>query len=175
MPDLASEQESSPAPALADVEQRIVDLFVDGVRVLGLPKSLGEIYGLIFVSREPLSLDDLVSRLGISKGSASQGLRALRGIGAIRECDHNGRQDGGRRTYYQPETHLKRLAGGFIREQVVPHLDSGRSKLDALGHAIDSLDDPNERRFFTDRRSRLDHWFRRARVILPLLQRALGE
>jgi len=63
------------------VEQQVVDLFVDGVRVLGLPGSVGEIYGLLFISREPLSLDDLVRRLKISKGSASQGLRALKAAG----------------------------------------------------------------------------------------------
>ena len=32
----------------------------DGVKVLGLPRSIGEIYGLLFISRHPLSLDDLV-------------------------------------------------------------------------------------------------------------------
>lgn len=171
MTDLARNQRAAATPAVAGIEQRIVDLFVDGVRVIGLPKSLGEIYGLLFVSCTPLSQDDLVARLGISKGSASQGLRALRAIGAIREV----RNDGGRRTYYEPEIHLKRLAGGFIREQVIPHLDSGRSKLDALGKAIDQLADPAQRRLFNERRERLDYWFRSTRKILPLLQHLLGE
>ena len=128
------------APPLGEADRRIVDLFVDGVRVIGLPKSIGEIYGLLFVSREPLSLDDLVFRLGISKGSASQGLRMLRGLGAVLESDGNG----GRRTYYEPEISLKRLVGGFIREQVVPHLKSGRSKLAEL--ADDGWRDRGSRR-----------------------------
>ena len=55
--------------------------------MLGLPKSIGEIYGLLYVTQEALSLDDLVSRLGISKGSTSQGLKMLRKLGAVREVE----------------------------------------------------------------------------------------
>lgn len=158
-------------PAMSEADRKIVDLFVDGVRVLGLPKSIGEIYGLLFVSRDPLSLDDLVARLGISKGSASQGLRMLRGLGAVKESDGNG----GRRTYYEPEISLKRLVGGFLREQVVPHLESGRSKLAELEKMAGEIEDPAEREFCQDRVGRLDAWFRRGRVVLPVLQKLLGE
>ena len=105
-----TDEAASTASASGEIERRVIDLFVDGVRVLGLPKSIGEIYGTLFLSEHPLAFDDLVDRLGISKGSVSQGLRALRQIGAVSECP-NGT---GRRTYYQPETQLKRLVGGFI-------------------------------------------------------------
>ena len=171
MPEMVSSTTEPVPPPLGEADRRIVDLFVDGVRVIGLPRSVGEIYGLLFVSREPLALDDLVVRLGISKGSASQGLRMLRGLGAVREGDGNG----GRRTYYEPEIHLKRLVGGFIREQVVPHLESGRSKLADLESVIGEIGDPAEREFYEDRVGRLDSWFRRGRVVLPVLQRLLGE
>ena len=83
-------------PELDPLERQVVDVFVDGVRVLGLPRSIGEIYGLLFISRTPLSLDDLVARLKISKGSASQGLRMLRNLGAVNEA--NGNSEAERRT-----------------------------------------------------------------------------
>src|SRR6056300_1645354 len=98
---------------LSEFEAQVIGFFCDGVRMLGLPKSIGEIYGLLYVSQEVLSLDDLVSRLGISKGSASQGLRLLRELGAVREFDGVV----GRRVYYEPDVELKRLVGGFIKEQ----------------------------------------------------------
>ena len=69
---------------LDPLESQVVAVFVDGVRVLGLPRSIGEIYGLLFISQSPMSLDDLVQRLDISKGSASQGLRMLKSLGAVR-------------------------------------------------------------------------------------------
>ena len=62
-------------PDSTSIQAQVVEFFVDGVRVIGLPRSLGEIYGLALHIADALSLDDLVRQLGISKGSASQGLR----------------------------------------------------------------------------------------------------
>lgn len=150
----------------------MIAFFVDGVRVLGLPPSLGEIYGLLFVSREPLSLDDLVRRLGISKGSASQGLRTLKSLGAVRESDQNGSE---RRTYYEPAVDLKRLVGGFIREQIRPHLDSGKSKIRQLTDTASQIEDPGQREFLHSRVERLDQWLRNGSRVLPFIQKILGQ
>ena len=66
------------SPRLSPLEVEVIDLFVNAVKIVGIPKSVGEIYGLLFVAPEPLPLDALVEQLQISKGSASQGLRFLR-------------------------------------------------------------------------------------------------
>lgn len=165
------ESDASPTTGLTDLERQVVDLFVDGVRVLGLPGSVGEIYGLLFVSREPLSLDDLVRRLGISKGSASQGLRTLRGLGAVKETVVPGM----RRAHYVAAIELKRLAGGFIREQVRPHLDSGQLKVGRLYEAVAAEEDRGTREFYDERVGKLDNWMKRARMMLPLMQKVLGQ
>lgn len=153
------------------LEQQVIDFFADGVRVLGLPKSVGEIYGLLFISQGPLALDDLVRRLSISKGSASQGLRTLKTLGAIREAAPNGH----RRTHYIPATDLKRLAGGFIKEQIRPHLESGKSKLHNLSIAVDAIDDPHRQLFARDRVDKLETWIRKSSKVLPVLQKLLGS
>ncbi|MFN6018265.1 MAG: GbsR/MarR family transcriptional regulator, partial [Verrucomicrobiota bacterium] len=133
----------------------------------------GEIYGLLFISQAPLSLDDLVKRLKISKGSASQGLRTLKSLGAVRETNGNG--NGERRTYYEPAVELKRLVGGFIREQIRPHLDSGRHKIKRLGDLANDETDPERRKFLLERTDRLDHWIRNGGRVLPIIQRILGQ
>lgn len=156
---------------LDPLERQVVGFFVDGVRVLGLPRSIGEIYGLLFISPEPMSLDDLVRRLGISKGSASQGLRMLKSLGAVREAGSTS----DRRTYYEPATDLKRLVGGFIREQIRPHLESGRTKIDRLAETTRDIDDPERRAFLNERISRLETWLRRGGRVLPVLQKMLGQ
>lgn len=76
-------------PALPDVsagdfEGECVELFAEVVQVFGVPRSVGQIYGLLFASPDPLSFSDIVARLEISKGSASQGLQLLRSLGAVR-------------------------------------------------------------------------------------------
>lgn len=162
-----------PHRELDALESQVVAVFVDGVRVLGLPRSIGEIYGLLFISRHPLSLDDLVRLLNISKGSASQGLRMLKSLGAVREAAGNG--NGERRTYYEPAVELKRLVGGFIREQVRPHLDSGKTKISRLAEAAHQVEDPEHRQFLSDRVERLDQWMRSGGRVLPVLQKILGQ
>mgnify|MGYP002622056268 FL=1 len=170
MPEL-EESDAAPVATLSDLERQVIDFFVDGVRVLGMPGSVGEIYGLLFISREPLSLDDLVQRLGISKGSASQGLRTLRGLGAVKEAEVPGM----RRAHYEAAVDLKRLAGGFIREQVRPHLDSGQLKVGRLFEAVAAEEDREAREFYDDRVAKLDGWMKRARMMLPLVQKVLGQ
>ena len=76
--------EPKPAARLGPLETEIIDFFVQLSRLLGQPRSLAEIYGLLFISGRPLAMDDLIERLQISKGSASQGLKFLRNIGAVR-------------------------------------------------------------------------------------------
>lgn len=156
---------------LSPLERQVIDVFVDGVKVIGLPKSLGEIYGLLFFSPHALSLDDVVSKLQLSKGSASQGLRMLRELGAVKEADANG----SRRTLYEPDVDLKRLVGGFIREQVRPHLESGKSKVVKLMKQAGQQEELELQKFYKRRLKKLDSWVSRGRVVLPIIQRMLGE
>ena len=44
---------------LTALEKGIIGLFSDGVKLIGLPKSVGEIYGLLYARNADLSLDDL--------------------------------------------------------------------------------------------------------------------
>jgi DNA-binding transcriptional regulator GbsR (MarR family) len=167
MPEVLDENEYELDP----LERQVVAVFVDGVKVLGLPRSIGEIYGLLFISQEALALDDFVQRLKMSKGSASQGIRMLKSLGAVREVD--GSAD--RRTYYEPAVELKRLVGGFIREQIRPHLDSGKTKINLLAHTAEALDDPLRRKFLSERLERLESWMTSGGRVLPILQRLLGQ
>lgn len=50
---------------------------------LGMSRSLGQLYGLLFLANKPLSAQDCVDALGISRSSAGQGLKALKELGAI--------------------------------------------------------------------------------------------
>ena len=53
----------------------MISLFVQLSRIIGLPRSYAELYALLFLSPRPLTMDEMIQRRGISKGSASQGLR----------------------------------------------------------------------------------------------------
>lgn len=171
VPPVREEEDFRDLTSLGVIETQVIRFFVDGVKVLGLPRSLGEIYGLLFISPEPLALDDLVGKLGISKGSASQGLRALRDLGAVREME----VENSRRSHFVADLELKRLVGGFIREQVRPHLESGQSKVGSLLERASEEPDPGRREFYDARVRQLQYWIGRGRIVLPLLQKVLGQ
>jgi len=148
------------------LRDQVVEFFADAVKVLGLPKSVGELYGLLFISKEALSLDDMVEKLGMSKGSASQGLKMLRTLGAVKEVE--GLE--GRKVFYEADVELKSLVGGFIREEVRPHLNSAKEKIESM----DKLG-LGEDEFYAERLHKLDSWRKRARFVLPIIQKLLGR
>jgi DNA-binding transcriptional regulator GbsR (MarR family) len=158
----ATSQESS---SLSDLEVGVIDLFVSAVRMLGIPKSVGEIYGLLFICRQPLALDALVEKLQISKGSASQGLKLLRTLGAVRVVYIAG----DRRDHYTAEAELKRLVSGLIREELHPRMESGEQRLQRLKSLSSSIADPEAAQFTQERIAKLGQWHARGRSLLPLL------
>ncbi|MEQ1842206.1 MAG: transcriptional regulator, partial [Verrucomicrobiales bacterium] len=80
---VSPKQDPPSAEGLNSVEAEFVAFFVQMATALSLPRSVGEIFGYLFAADEPKPFDEVVSRLGISKGSASQGLKFLLGMGAI--------------------------------------------------------------------------------------------
>jgi DNA-binding transcriptional regulator GbsR (MarR family) len=162
----------SRGPALSAIEVEVIDLFVSVMRLVGLPRSIGEIYGLLFISTVPLTLDDLVNRLQISKGSASQGLKTLRQIGAVKVTY----VPGDRRDHFVAETELKRLAAGFINGQMLPHLETGKARLlrmRDLEKQAGGKQNSGLTRLHRDRIDKLEHWHRRARALAPLVGKFL--
>jgi DNA-binding transcriptional regulator GbsR (MarR family) len=62
------------AEELSPLQAGVISFFVQVSRVLGQSRGhWGEIYGLLFVSPRPLTLDHLIHQLGRSKGQAAWG------------------------------------------------------------------------------------------------------
>lgn len=155
--------------SLSNIERELVQLFVGVADALALPRSVGEIYGLLFVSESPLCMDDCMTRLQISKGSVSQGLKALRAFGAVKTVYI----PGSRKDYFVAETELRKMIGGFVKEQVRPHLESGSIQIaqiqGAMGreYAAGSV--------VAERVSRLAGWHHKLEKSLPLALKLIGE
>jgi DNA-binding transcriptional regulator GbsR (MarR family) len=150
-----------------------VDFFAEVVQVFGVPPSVGQIYGLLYASPQPLSFSDIVERLEISKGSASQGLQFLRSLGAVATVEtDNGTQGAGRREYFEPELSLRQLVSGVFRERVAPLAVAGADRIARLRELAEREVEGSE--FCLDRVKQLETWRRRLRTILPVLTTLLG-
>ena len=153
---------------LSALESEIVALFVRVADLLNLPRSVGELYGVLFIAEKPMCLDDLRIKLNISKGSTSQGLKILRSFGAIRVIY----VPGDRKDFYVAESSLRKIASGFANEQIQPHLEGGSDRLkriqDLLKEETDFSGTLNERV------ERLENWQKRANQVLPVMLKLIG-
>jgi DNA-binding transcriptional regulator GbsR (MarR family) len=161
--------QSAPLTALNPLETEVIDLFVQLSRLLGQPRSLAEIYGLLFISARPMAMDDLIERLQLSKGSASQGLKFLHGLGAIKMVY----VPGDRRSHYEAIAELRNLVNRFLCDQIVPHLDSGQARLERIAGLVRQLP-PAERVRVNGRITTLQAWEKKGRRFLPLVVKMLG-
>jgi len=156
----------STSATLSAFQRECVDIFVNLAQMLSVPRSYGEIYGLIFSTEEPLCLNEVTARLRLSRGAASQGLRWLRGTGAIQRVYVEGK----RREHFTAETSLRKLAGGFLREKVQPHLSHGEERLQTLQRQADSLP-AEEQPFALNRHAQLRQWQSVIKSVLPLISK----
>jgi len=154
---------------LSTLEIEIIDFFVQISRVLGQPRSLAEIYGLLFISARPLAMDDLIHRLHLSKGSASQGLKFLRNLGAVKMIY----VAGDRRVHYEAVAELRNLATRFLREQISPHLEGSQARLGRIMDTVRQLP-ARERARVNARVTVLENWSRRGRRFLPMIVKVMG-
>jgi DNA-binding transcriptional regulator GbsR (MarR family) len=152
--------------ALTELEVEAIEMFINFLRLMGLPKSVGEIYGLLFVAPRPMAMDEIMDRLDISLGAASQGLKLLRSFGAVRVVYERG----DRRDHYVADLELSRFATAFIKDELQPRMDMAAERVKRMEAALAGLS-VKERRATRERVDRLKHWLDKGRKILPWLIR----
>ena len=85
------------------------DSFLDKVNQIcskfGLNNIMAQLYAILYLSGKPLSLNDMVERLKISKGSASVNIRALERYGAVKKTWVRG----SRKDYYEAEMDIYKV------------------------------------------------------------------
>jgi len=158
-------------PPLTAVELESIELFISFLRLLGLPKSVGEIYGLLFTSTRPIPMDEMMGRLKISAGAASQGLRFLRSFGAVKVVY----APGDRRDHYAADLELSRFASNFIREELQPRMDRAIGRLDRMESELTKISSTDERAETDFRIQRLRFWMKKGNTLIPWALRFLQE
>jgi HTH-type transcriptional regulator, glycine betaine synthesis regulator len=158
------------APPLSEFELESIDLFIHSVQVLGLPRSIGEIYGFLFAQSQPQPMEVLIRRLSISMGSASQGLKFLKNIGAVKITLH----PGDRREFFSAQTELRKLVVGLIKERIQPHLDNGDARIELMLQSSRKLP-ASDHAVLVQRVEILKNWRWKAAKALPFIVRFLAN
>ncbi len=79
----------------------------------GVPRSMTEVHALLFIAGEPLSAEDIMERLSISRGSVSTTLKQLVEWGLVQRVRLKDRAD--RRDYHQAEQDVWKLFYTILR------------------------------------------------------------
>lgn len=147
----------------ASVKQDTLTYWVNIASALGFPRTVGEIYGLLFLSETPLSADDLVGELGISRSGAGQGLKTLQEIGAIKPVHVLAN----RKEHYQMQTDLGVLVKLLLNARILPKIEELSQQRAALDAAVRTQDTPAH---LVQRFDKLDRWRGKATPLIALLK-----
>lgn len=137
-------------------------------RFFGFSEVMGRLYGTLLMDPDPLSLDDLVNRLKISKGSVSMNMRALERWGMAKEVWVRGE----RKKYYKAEHDLWQVIRNVLasreRREVQLAIQVLSESVEKLQNADNELT-PEERElahFYLERIDDLQAFFQFAQMAL---------
>ncbi len=108
---------------MSDSYEQASSSFVDGLGQLvdfwGFNKTVGWIFGLLYLRDEPVSLDEIAAELHVSKGNVSVNIREAERLGMVRKVW----KKGDRKDYYEAEPNLWRIVRRVTRERQKKEFD----------------------------------------------------
>ncbi len=139
------------------------DNFIQGVSRIshfwGFPKAMGAIFGAVYLSPEPVTLDELVKQIGVSKGAVSTNIRNLERLRIV----HKKIILGDRKDYYIAETDFWKIVKGILREREKNEFNhaimSVGESIEMLEKDISNAEDQQIASFYKERMSSLKHFF----------------
>lgn len=105
--------------AAAEIREGLMEAMGRITSFWGFSKIMGELYGLLYLSPEPLTLDEMSENLSVSKGNVSINIRALDRWSMVKTVWVKG----DRKDYYEAETDFWKIVKGVLREREKKEFD----------------------------------------------------
>lgn len=106
-------------------------------RFWGFPKAMGVIYGAVYLSPEPITLDELVETVAVSKGAVSTNIRQLERLGLV----HKHIEIGERKDFYIAETDFWGVLKGILEEREKSEFDRAIRTISESAEMIENAGD----------------------------------
>lgn len=109
-------RELSTLPAVDEIraaQDRFIEFWGEMGTRWGVQRSMAEVHALLFIAGEPLSAEEIMERLSISRGSVSTTLKQLDEWGLVQRVRSKDRAD--RREYHQAEQDVWKLFYTILR------------------------------------------------------------
>ncbi|HLT48371.1 MAG TPA: MarR family transcriptional regulator [Rubricoccaceae bacterium] len=116
--------EPSPRPDLSPRHREALEEFIrawgEMASYWGINRTMAQIHALLYASERPLDTDEIMARLGISRGNANMNLRALVDWNLVTKSH----QPGSRKDYYAAEKDVWTITTTIIeqrrRQEIMP-------------------------------------------------------
>ena len=109
--------EPSPRPDLSPRHREALEEFIrawgEMASYWGINRTMAQIHALLYASERPLDTDEIMGRLGISRGNANMNLRALADWNLVAKSQ----QPGSRKDYYTAEKDVWTITTTIIEER----------------------------------------------------------
>ncbi len=171
--------DSSLNPDLQTVHNNMLDGLSQLSDYLGFSKIMGQLYGALLLSAEPLCLDDLMEMLEVSKASVSMNLRTLEHMGMVRQAWVRG--GGGRRKYYEAETDFSQIITNILSGREMRDVDRALSVMNVdtkrLSEAMSTMSDEDGKlaELYLERITQIQMLFRFAQLVITTILARVGD
>jgi DNA-binding transcriptional regulator GbsR (MarR family) len=98
---------------LAQLKQEFTEGLSHISRFWGFPKGMGAIFAVLYLSPNPLSLDEIVEQIGLTKGAVSTEVRTLARMGLV----HRSSKIADRKDYYEAESDFYKSIRSLLKER----------------------------------------------------------
>lgn len=130
---------------LSEVRDNFVESIGQLSVSLGLSRIAGQLYALLYISGCPLSLDDMVETLKVSKGNISVNIRELEKWGAVRKVWVKS----SRKDFYLPELDIWKIISERFKvglERRLSELGDGLARADGFLENTESFSNPEDKK-----------------------------
>jgi DNA-binding transcriptional regulator GbsR (MarR family) len=163
------------SPVLSTVNDSILDGLGQLADYFGYNRVMGKMYGALLLSPVPMSLDDLLNHLDVSKASVSMNMRMLENLGIVREVWVRG----DRRKYYEAESDFWKILNSVLGGRELREINQALSVLEANVEKLQDADstmtakDRELAQLYLERMEQIQAFFRFAKlVITSILERS---
>jgi DNA-binding transcriptional regulator GbsR (MarR family) len=142
--------------SLTKIKQDFTEGLSQISRFWGFPKGMGAIFAVLYLSPTAMSLDEIVTETGLTKGAISTEIRALARMGLV----HRSTKLGDRKDYYEAEADFFASIRSILKERQNSEFDRAvRSVKDTLAKMDENWVDDDEWKFVYARVQALQEFF----------------
>lgn len=144
---------------LNETERQIADRISDNMNTFGVSSTIGRLLGIIYMNREPMTLDDLAEATGMSKTRMSQVMRQMISLN-IAEKEH---VKGSRKEHYNVENDYVQTFVSLFTTNWREVISKNRQFANKLQREIDEIaaasdGSPEVDQKIAELRKELDEW-----------------